>query len=196
MNGNQIRADNLLNQPVKIRSTQIFGIALLAAGLALSGYKVFQLARPVEFEATTKVKINLPAVTYPGNEPDFVETTFEIIRSQLVLSNIITTFKLDEVWSKKYFNGKLLSPPESRAFLNSHLKLVSLGSTRWSTTIAIGFTSENPDEAVRLANAIARAYSDYHQAEHSSVEIIEAATSKRLLKKTDADNRISNFFKF
>lgn len=185
---------------MKIRSPQIFGIALLAAGLALAGYRVFQLARPVKFEATTKVKIDLPRVTYPGNDPDLVDTTFEIIRSQLILSNIITTFKLDEVWSKKYFNGKLLAPPETRAFLNSHLKLVSLGSERWSITIAISFTSENPDEAVRLANAIARAYSDYCQAEHkmprSSVWIVEAATSKRLLKKTDVDNRFSSFFKF
>ena len=103
------------------------------------------------------IALNIPV---PENfyDPHFVQTTYEIIQSQLVLSNVVTNLNLNEVWGKKLFHSKPLLMSESMEIIKSHLVL---GAIRNTKLITITFISEDPNEAAQAANAIADSYRDY-----------------------------------
>src|ERR1035437_6108079 len=92
-------------------------------------------------------------------DPYFIQTTFEILQSQLVLSNAIATLNLNEAWGRKYFNGKTLKTAETMEIIKRRMNLAPVRGTK---LIAISFTSEDPNEAAKVPNAIAEAYRDFH----------------------------------
>jgi uncharacterized protein involved in exopolysaccharide biosynthesis len=91
-------------------------------------------------------------------DPYFIPTTFEILQSQLVLSNAIATLNLNEAWGRKYFNGKTLKTAETMEIIKRRMNLAPVRGTK---LIAISFTSEDPNEAAKVPNAIAEAYRDF-----------------------------------
>jgi capsular polysaccharide biosynthesis protein len=96
--------------------------------------------------------------TPPYYDPYFIQTTFEIIQSQHVLSNVVANLNLNEIWGNKSFRGKELLMSESMEIIKSHLVL---GKIRNTKLITITFISEDPNEAAQVANAIAESYRDY-----------------------------------
>jgi uncharacterized protein involved in exopolysaccharide biosynthesis len=107
--------------------------------------------------------------------PYFIQTTFEIIQSQLVLSNVIATLNLNEVWGKKYASGKTLLMSETMELIKPRMALAPVRNAR---LIALSFTSTDPNEAAQIANAIAVSYRDYRvalriQADRKGMEIFE-----------------------
>jgi uncharacterized protein involved in exopolysaccharide biosynthesis len=100
-------------------------------------------------------------VTVGGDDsydPYFIQTTFEIIQSQLVLSNVVSTLNLNTEWGTRYARGRKLETSETVEMLRQRLELRTVRNTRF---IEILFSSENPDEAAKIANAIAQSYRDW-----------------------------------
>lgn len=135
------------------------------AGLALCGVGLWLLLSPAQYRATAvitveqdEVGINRIGGSAGAYDPYYIPTTFEVIQSQIVLSNVVSTLNLNVEWGKKYAGGVTLTTNESIAILKKHL---NLGLVRNTKLVEISYTSEDPNEAARIANTIAKAYQDY-----------------------------------
>lgn len=131
-------------------------------------------------------------MVFDGTEPDesynpyFIQTEFEIIRSEIVLSNVVMALKLDEAWGKKYSGGVPFGVAKACVVIKKHLHLAPVSNTR---LIAITYYSEDPVEAARIANAVADAYTDYHQKKIWEMRQAGLAVLQKEFK--DEDARIS-----
>ena len=93
-------------------------------------------------------------------DPYFIQTTFEVIQSELVLSNVISDLNLNVEWGKKYYNGATMMTGETLEILKRRL---SLAPVRGTKLIAITVYSDDKNEAARIANTIATCYYDYRE---------------------------------
>src|SRR5471030_1522108 len=84
-------------------------------------------------------------------DPFFLQTTFEIIQSQVVLSNVISSLNLNEAWGKKYYNGETLKTTETMELLKNRIHLDTVRNTK---LIAITVLSDDKNEAARLAGRL------------------------------------------
>ena len=119
-----------------------------------------------EFESKARIKVENDVTDIAGMsgtpvaasyDPYFVQSTFEIIKSDAVLGKVVDALKLENLWSKKN-GGEKLTKNEAISLLKKRLDLKPVNNTK---LIEIGATSGNPDEAATLANAVAKAYKDY-----------------------------------
>jgi uncharacterized protein involved in exopolysaccharide biosynthesis len=141
--------------------TKILGFTLLLGGLALCGTGLWLLLSPAQYQATTRIKLETDAPDVNGQvsyDPYFIQTEFEIIQSEIVLSNVISTLNLNEKWGEKYNAGNPFKIHETIRFLKQRMGINLVRNTK---LIEISFRSEDPNEAARIANAIAKAYRDY-----------------------------------
>lgn len=135
---------------------------LLPAGLALCGAGLWLLLSPPQYRATTRIDANPDVINANGNTQDvsynpyFIQVEFQVIQSQAVLSRVVAKLNLDVAWSRKY--GGSLTTNDAMAILKRHLQITLVRNTK---LIGISFTSGNPDEAAKIANAIAEAYQDH-----------------------------------
>ena len=113
---------------------------------------------PAGFQTNAAPIAGGPVATPPPYDAFFMQTTFEVIQSPLVLSNVVSQLNLNEVWGKKYLNGERLKTTESVDLLKRRMDLRPVRNTR---LIAITVYSEDKNEAAQLANAVAKAYQDY-----------------------------------
>ena len=146
---------------MEIRRATILGFTLFMAGLALCGVGLWLLLSPAQYRATAKIKLveaPLPPMSSVG--PPVIQTTFEIkiIKSPFVLSNVVSALNLNVEWGGKYAGGRALTTNAAIAILKKHLNLAIERNTK---LIEISFTSDDPNEAAGIANAIAGAYQDY-----------------------------------
>jgi uncharacterized protein involved in exopolysaccharide biosynthesis len=153
---------------MEIRRATILGFTLFMAGLALCGAGLWLLFSPAQYRATAVIKlepdvsdingIGGPARDSSVYDPYFIQITFEIIQSEVVLGKVVKAMNLNVEWGEKYSGGATLTANESIAILKRHLHLAIVRNTK---LIEISFTSEDPTEATSVANAIAKAYQDY-----------------------------------
>jgi uncharacterized protein involved in exopolysaccharide biosynthesis len=123
---------------------------------------------PESYASTAHIKIEgqmdygfttgAPADHIGVYDPFFVQTTFEIIQSQLVLSNVVSTLDLNAKWGKKYNGGEPLPTTETMEILKRRMVLQPVRNTK---LISIIVYDEDRQEAADLANAVAKAYQDY-----------------------------------
>jgi uncharacterized protein involved in exopolysaccharide biosynthesis len=139
-------------------------LALLLAGVALFGAGLWLLLSPAQYLATARIKIQPDSEDVNGNEqgmaydPYFLQTYFEIIQSQLVLSNVIATLNLNTQWADKFGGGTPLKTLESVRIIKNHLRLAPVRNTKF---ILISYQSDDPNEAATMANAIGKAFKDF-----------------------------------
>jgi capsular exopolysaccharide synthesis family protein len=117
----------------------------------------------------------LPQISQSGYDPYFIQTTFEIMQSQLVLSNVIAQLNLNVEWGKKYFNGETLKSTETLEILKGRMSLAPVRNTK---LVAITVYSDDKNEAAVLANTIAESYKNYRiqlrtQADRKGLEIFQ-----------------------
>ena len=149
---------------MEIRPVKIFGVSLLLAGLALCGVGLWLLVSPAQYRATARIEINSDPMDVQAHgqnfsyDPYFIQPEFEILQSQVVLGRVVNSLNLNVEWGKKYAGGVMLTTNESVAILKQHLNLAIVRNPK---LIEISFTSDDPNEAARIANAIAEAYQDY-----------------------------------
>ena len=166
---------------IRIRKAIIITVFLITAIIATAVTFIL----PESFASTCKVKVesdaadiaggNLLQVNQAAYEPYFIQTTFEIIQSQLVLSNVIAQLNLNTEWGKKYFNGETLKSTETLEILKGRMSLSPVRNTK---LINITVYSDDKNEAAVLANTIAEAYKTYRtqlrtQADKKGLEIFQ-----------------------
>ncbi len=149
---------------IRIRKAIIITVFLITAIIATAVTFIL----PESYASTCRIKVesdglDIPGMTTPstamsGYDPYFIQTTFEIMQSQLVLSNVIRDMNLNEVWGKKYYYGTPLKDSETMAILKGRMSLAPVRNTK---LIAITVYSDDRDEAAKIANAIAVAYTNY-----------------------------------
>ena len=89
-----------------------------------------------------------------GYDPYFVQTEFEVIQSEAVLGKVIKELNLNEAWGKKQ-GGRTLTTAETMALLKNNLDLRPEKNTG---LLDVGVKSDQPEEAAKIANAVAEAY--------------------------------------
>ena len=149
---------------IRIRKAIIITVFLITAIIATAVTFIL----PESYASTCRIKVendvnDAPggnAVTYSQSpyDPYFIQTTFEIMQSQLVLSNVIAAMNLNVEWGKKYFNGETLKTTETMEILKGRMSLAPVRNTK---LIAITVFSDDKNEAAQLANTIADAYRIY-----------------------------------
>ena len=149
---------------IRIRKAIIITVFLITSIIATAVTFIL----PESYASTCKIKVEndvndsaggyAPTPSQTTYDPYFIQTTFEIMSSSLVLSNVINTLNLNVEWGKKYFNGETLKTTETMGILKSRMSLAPVRSTK---LISITVYSDDPKEAALLANTIAEAYKNY-----------------------------------
>jgi len=148
---------------IRIRKAIIITVFLITAIIATAVTFIL----PESYASTARIRVKndvtdiqgmTGAPTLGGYDPYFIQTTFEIMQSQLVLSNVIANMNLNEEWGRKYFNGETLKTTETMEILKQRMQLAPVRNTE---LIAITVYSDDSKEAANLANAIADAYRVY-----------------------------------
>jgi Mg-chelatase subunit ChlD len=99
-------------------------------------------------------------------DPYFVATEREVIQSEPVLDKAIEKLKLDEAWAGK--DGKKLTIPETRALLRKRL---DLRAETAGSVLDIGVKSGSPEEAAKIANAVAVSYAEHRTEERNQLTL-------------------------
>jgi capsular exopolysaccharide synthesis family protein len=167
---------------IRIRKAIIITVFLITAIIATAVTFIL----PESYASTCKIRVKSDvndiggglAQSYQVSEynPYFIQTTFEIMQSQLVLSNVINTLNLNVEWGKKYFNGETLKTSETLEILKQRMGLAPVRNTE---LISITVYSDDAKEAALLANTIAEAYKNYRldsrrQVTAKGLEVLEA----------------------
>lgn len=150
---------------IRIRKAIIITVFLITAIIATAVTFIL----PESYSSTCRIKVenDVSDINVGGNtltaqqtpyDPYFIQTTFEIMQSQLVLSNVIAKLNLNTVWGKKYFNGETLKTTETMEILKRRMSLEPVRNTK---LISITVYDDDPKEAAQLANTIAQSYSNY-----------------------------------
>jgi polysaccharide biosynthesis transport protein len=122
-------------------------------------------------------------------DPYFIQTEFEAIKSEAVLSNVVANMDLNQVWGRRYNGGRRLSTSDTLEYLRRKMDLRPVRNTMF---IDIGVYSEKPEEAAKLANAIADAYRNYRLSEiQSASEGGIKALESRFKEQLDKINKAS-----
>jgi capsular exopolysaccharide synthesis family protein len=147
---------------IRIRKAIIITVFLITAIIAT----VVTFILPESYASTARIKVEPDvndigsgiAPTISGYDPYFIQTTFEIMQSQIVLSNVIARLNLNAEWGRKYFNGAPLKTSETMEILKQRMNLSPVRNTK---LIAITVYGPNSSEAASIANGIAEAYKNY-----------------------------------
>ena len=128
---------------------------------------------PESYAGTARIKIEQVAPDGLRNlqaryNPYLIQTEFEVIRSELILNQVIEGLDLNSVWGRKYLNGEKLKTSEIIPLLKSRL---TLRPVRGTSLVEIRAFSEDRDEAARIANAITRTYTDYAASKSNAIQV-------------------------
>ena len=148
---------------IRIRKAIIITVFLITAIIATAVTFIL----PESYSATCRIEVNSDsgggdisaqgagqAAFQGAYDPFFIQTTFEIIQSQVVLSNVVNQLNLNVVWGKKYYGGETLKTTETMEVLKKRMSLQPVRNTK---LIAITVYSDDKNECAQLANAIAGA---------------------------------------
>ena len=144
---------------------------------------------PESYASTARIKVERAVFDTPpargtnvvnvrtDYDPYFIQTEFEVIQSELVLSNVISRLNLNVAWGKKFFNGEILKTTETMEILKGRISLMPVRGTK---LISITVYDDDKNEAARIANAVAESYRDYREAlatgiREKSVDVLSEA---------------------
>jgi Mg-chelatase subunit ChlD/type II secretory pathway pseudopilin PulG len=113
-------------------------------------------------------------------DPNFIQTEFETMKSDAVLTNAVTLMGLAKEWSKRN-GGKEIPAAQIVEKLRKSLEIVPVPN---SMSVSIKAKSSNPEEAAEIANAVAEAYGIHRLSEQRSTE---AAGIKALKAQFDTN---------
>src|SRR5262245_19096536 len=113
---------------IRIRKTVILAVFLLvvitATVVTFMLPESFASAARIKIERdTTDISFSDPQSAIRNYDPYFIQTEFEVIQSEIILSNVIADLKLNEVWGSKFLNGRTLKTHETMDFLKQRISL-------------------------------------------------------------------------
>jgi polysaccharide biosynthesis transport protein len=188
---------------IRIRKAIIITVFLITAIIATAVTFIL----PESYASTCRIKVENDVNDSPGGsamtpsmmpyDPYFIQTTFEIMQSQIVLSNVISTMNLNVEWGKKYFNGETLKTSETMEILKGRMALAPVRNTK---LIAITVYSDDAKEAAVLANTIADAYKNYRldsrrQFADKGLEVLQSQYLEESNRIAQTQNRIDDLRK-
>jgi capsular exopolysaccharide synthesis family protein len=150
---------------IRLRKTVILAVFLLVVITAT----LVTFILPESYSSSTRIKIERDQSDVTGfterpmtlgYDPYFIQTEFELIKSEVILDKVIEDLNLNVEWGKKYAAGERLKTPETMAMLENRLDLRPVRNT---SLIEIRVFSEKPEEAARIANEIADVYKKHRQ---------------------------------
>ncbi len=149
---------------IRIRKTVIIAVFLLVAITAT--FVTFFL--PVSYSSKATIKIERDSTDVPSvngqppvsgiYDPYFIQTEFEVIRSQVILDKVIEKLNLNDAWHQKHNTPGLYKTFESRQILSG---MIELHPQRNTSLIDISVFSDDKDEAAKIANSVADVYQQY-----------------------------------
>jgi uncharacterized protein involved in exopolysaccharide biosynthesis len=158
---------------LRIRKAIIITVFLITFTIAT----VVTFILPESYSSTARIKIEPDIisdiqgvgggggdVTYAPYDPYFIQTAFEIIQDQVVLSKVIDKLDLNTVWGKRYNGGVPLQTSVTMLMLEKRLSLDPVRNTK---LIEITVYDEDKNMAANLANAIVDAYRSYRSSVRS-----------------------------
>src|ERR1035441_859013 len=155
---------------IRIRKTIILAVFLLVVITAT----LVTFILPEWYSSTTRIKVERDQSDITpvlgeraagvGYDPYFIQTEFELIQSEVILSNVIAGLDLNDEWGKKYNDGRRLRTSETIGLLKQRIDLRPVRNT---SLIEIRVSSEKPDDAAKIANAIAEAYTAHRLEQRS-----------------------------
>lgn len=151
---------------IRIRKTVILAVFFLVVITAT----LVTFILPESYSSTARIKVerdqsdiaglNNQPIFSGAYDPYFIQTEFEVIQSELILSNVIAELDLNKAWGQKYAGGDTLKTQETMTMLKGRMDLRPVRNT---TLIEIRIFSESPDEAARIANTIAVTYQQHRR---------------------------------
>src|SRR5690242_4492973 len=119
---------------IRIRKTVILAVFLLVVITATIVTSIL----PKYYASTAKIRIErdlsdiqpvMQPQMFPGYDPYFIQTEFEFIKSETILSKVIEKLNLNTEWGKKYAGGEKLKTSESIGLLKRNLVLNAVRNT-------------------------------------------------------------------
>ena len=148
---------------IRIRKTVILAVFLLVVITAT----LVTFVLPEYFASTARIKVERDQSDIQGiagqpsmmgvYDPYFIQTEFEVINSEVILSNVVAALDLNHRWAKQN-GGEVLKTEDAMRRLKG---MMGLRPVRNTSLIEISVKSEKPDEAAELANAVALVYQKY-----------------------------------
>lgn len=147
---------------IRIRKTVILAVFLLVVITAT----LVTFILPESYASTARIKVERDQSDISGFtsqqfsqsfDPYFIQTEFEVIKSEQILGRVIDELDLNRKWGAKY-NQAQLKTFETMALL---LKSIQLTPVRNTSLIEIKVYSEDKEEAARIANSVAQKYQEY-----------------------------------
>jgi len=152
---------------LRIRKAIIITVFLITFTIAT----VVTFILPESYSSTARIKIEPDTIAdiqpvaagagegiYAPYDPYFIQTAFEIIQDQVVLSKVIAKLDLNTEWGKRYNGGITMQQTMTMTMLKRRLALDPVRNTK---LIEITVYDEDKNMAANIANAIVEAYRDY-----------------------------------
>jgi uncharacterized protein involved in exopolysaccharide biosynthesis len=151
----------------------VLGTAILILGLVLCVLGIRILVSPVLYRASARVEVKHKSP--PGvYDPWFIQTEFELIQSDIILRNAIEKLNLFA-----NTDAKKVGINETLLLLRKRLSLRAFGED----ILEISVIDKSPEEAARIANAIAERYCDFKTEEH--FKLADYVTNSKTSKSDD-----------
>jgi uncharacterized protein involved in exopolysaccharide biosynthesis len=133
----------------------------------LTGVSITNNLLPRVYTATARVQIRPPSSQ--GFDPINFQSEFETMESSDFLVPIIHDLGLDQAWAVRIFKSKedQLSDQDALAYMH---KILKLDFVRGTNVINITASSDVPEEAAQIANAIADRYKTLRDVEQDQRE--------------------------
>ncbi|HWF19748.1 MAG TPA: Wzz/FepE/Etk N-terminal domain-containing protein [Verrucomicrobiae bacterium] len=152
----------------KIKSAATM-LALAGVLVAILGMAYLFLT-PKSYRATARIKveksnwINHQAIRDAQNSSDshLASAECQVLRSNAFLDRVVQNLDLSHEWGKRYRQGTPLSQDDAREMLRSKSDIHSMPD---SSIIVISVTSEESEETAKIANELARLYTNYCQSQ-------------------------------
>jgi len=138
---------------IRIRKAIIITVFLITSIIATAVTFVL----PESYSSMARVKVenditDIPSMgsssTYVPYDPYFIQTTFEIMQSELVLSNVIARLNLNTKWGQKYYNNETLKTTETMEILKQRMALAPVKNL---TDAATNLQGTYPDILTKVA---------------------------------------------
>jgi uncharacterized protein involved in exopolysaccharide biosynthesis len=114
----------------------------------------------------------------PGTiDPRFIQTECEVIQSEGILGRVLDRLELNKEWGKKFAGGDRLKTSETMTLLKGRVDVRPVPNT---SIIDIRSYSEQPEEAAKVANAMAEAYRDHINSPESAAATARDARAEMI----------------
>ena len=135
------------------RLLQVAGVGLLVLG---GVWAISQAMAPKLFVAIARLRLDAPSTAgEPGKsggyDPYFIQTEFEVIRSQTVLREVADRFGL----AKSTEAGSPLTPEQATAWLRERVRITQIRNT---SLVEVQVAAGNAELAASLANGVVDVY--------------------------------------